>query len=784
MRGAAGWARAEWRRRWPGLIAAAVLIGLFQAVGVAAIAGARRTDTVLERFRDAAHGRTLSFDVSVLPEGGLERLTAHPTVEELGLATGFISIGAGDYDLGIFADPTGRFARTVDIPRVIAGRMPRAHRPDEIALNVQAADDIGVGPGGRVTIETFTPQQFEQVMSGEGGDVGSPQGPKIDLRVTGIVRTFYDVASGETASAAIGTPAFHEKYDDEVAAFGHFGSVRLKRGEKDVEAFTAALERELPEGETAEIIPSDQELNDGREATSALARGLFAFGAIALLAAAVASAQAVRRVLDGAAADQPTLGALGLRRVERVAGLALVALPLVLGAAATSVAGAVALSPLFPISLARRAEPHRGVDFDGMAIGSAALAWVVFLAVAALSAGVGVVHGRRREERLRPSAAAALAANAGLPPSGVTGLRLALEPGRGATAVPVRPALLGALAGIAGVVAVATFASSLDRLVDTPARWGWNWDARLDTDDESARQVAEIDGVESVGIVMQTRAEVAGRELAAFSLDVLEGELSPTMLRGRPPVSPGEMSLDPRLLDTLGVDVGDRLTVTTVDDEELRLRVVGVNIPPFQTESYSESIVLTRATHDRVAFGDSEPETVVTFSPGVSTKEGLDRVAARFPFAVSIYSYPVVPAAVNNLDRLKSLPPALAAFLGLLAMAATGHALITAVRRRRRDLAVLRALGFARRQVLSAVAWQSTALAVIGLVAGIPLGLIVGRWTWSAVASGIGVAGDALVPAGLVALLAPATLAVANLAAAVPARRAARVAAAEVLRTE
>jgi hypothetical protein len=60
-----------------------------------------------------------------------------------------------------------------------------------------------------------------------------------------------------------------------------------------------------------------------------------------------------------------------------------------------------------------------------------------------------------------------------------------------------------------------------------------------------------------------------------------------------------------------------------------------------------------------------------------------------------------------------------------------GHAtLIASVRRRRRELALLKTLGFTQRQLATTVAWQSSASAVVGIVVGIPLGIALGRWLW------------------------------------------------------
>ena len=77
---------------------------------------------------------------------------------------------------------------------------------------------------------------------------------------------------------------------------------------------------------------------------------------------------------------------------------------------------------------------------------------------------------------------------------------------------------------------------------------------------------------------------------------------------------------------------------------------------------------------------------------------------------------------------------------------------MTSVRRRRRELALLKTIGFGRRQVSATVAWQATTLAFVGLVVGIPIGLLLGRLVWQRVADGLGVETVSTVSAfGLVA---------------------------------
>jgi hypothetical protein len=142
------------------------------------------------------------------------------------------------------------------------------------------------------------------------------------------------------------------------------------------------------------------------------------------------------------------------------------------------------------------------------------------------------------------------------------------------------------------------------------------------------------------------------------------------------------------------------------------------------------------------------------------------------------------PADVNNYARIKSTPLVLAGVLALLAVATVAHLLVTSVRRRRRDLAVLKTLGFVRRQVSAAVAWQATIVVALALLVGLPLGVAVGRGAWLFFATRLGVASDPQLPLLGVLLFIPATLVIANAVAAVPGWVAGRLRPALVLRTE
>jgi ABC-type lipoprotein release transport system permease subunit len=129
-------------------------------------------------------------------------------------------------------------------------------------------------------------------------------------------------------------------------------------------------------------------------------------------------------------------------------------------------------------------------------------------------------------------------------------------------------------------------------------------------------------------------------------------------------------------------------------------------------------------------------------------------------------------------------PVLLAGGLALGAIVALGLTLTASVRRRRRDLALLKAFGFRQRQLVAAIAWQATIDAVVGIIFGIPIGIVAGRELWILFARNINAVPDATVPVLAIVLVGVGTLLFSNLVAVLPGRSAARTSTALVLRAE
>jgi ABC-type antimicrobial peptide transport system permease subunit len=157
--------------------------------------------------------------------------------------------------------------------------------------------------------------------------------------------------------------------------------------------------------------------------------------------------------------------------------------------------------------------------------------------------------------------------------------------------------------------------------------------------------------------------------------------------------------------------------------------------------------------------------------PGPAGRAAVAHYLAAYPSSAAL---PTTPEPLVNFGQAVSFPSLLAVVVAGFGAAMVVHLLVVSVARRRRELSLLKVLGFARRQVAETVRWQATTLAVAGLVAGLPLGLAAGQALWRAFAVSFGVVAVPVAPPGLLAVLAAAVLVGANLLAAGPAIAAAR----------
>jgi hypothetical protein len=261
---------------------------------------------------------------------------------------------------------------------------------------------------------------------------------------------------------------------------------------------------------------------------------------------------------------------------------------------------------------------------------------------------------------------------------------------------------------------------------------------------------------------------------------------------GRMPAAADEIVLAPTTASEMHAATGSVVRLAGAGGPRA-LTVTGIGfVPQGPHNNYDEGAWLTRAGYNRLFRGAHYAFkfhlAVVSVRPGADVQalairlnktEAAIKGGKAFPF-----SPPPPLSQVQAVRDVAALPLALSAFLAMLAVGAVGHALSIAVRRRRHELAVLRALGLTRWQSRLVIGTQATLLALIGLAFGIPLGIALGRILWHAAANITPLAYNPPWAELALLLIAPVALLAANLLAAWPARRAARLRTAHILRTE
>jgi ABC-type lipoprotein release transport system permease subunit len=346
--------------------------------------------------------------------------------------------------------------------------------------------------------------------------------------------------------------------------------------------------------------------------------------------------------------------------------------------------------------------------------------------------------------------------------------------------------------GVAGVVAALTVGARIDDLLATPRLWGANYDATVVTgvgatlQDTTAARLAGLADIDAVAVFRSVNVPVYAGDrsdmVGATTVWPHRGAIPPVIPDGRAPAGPDEVALGDGVLHRLDVEVGGTVEVERSGERDV-MRVVGTFLEPGVDDASSGMFVTPQGLEGLVG-EDDDGGVLVRFAPNVDQDAALDRLRAFGERVDVVPAGEQAPSNVDNLDELGALPAVLAAFLALLAAIAAVHALMSTTRRRRHDLAVLRVFGFIDRQVRSTLRWQALTVAAIGLLVGVPAGVIVGRRIWSALADSVGVVDDWTFPWLTVAVVVPAALGVAVLLAIAPGRAAARLSPGRVLRAE
>ena len=761
--------RVELRSSWRGWLTLAVITGIAGGLLVTAAAGARRTDSALAR-NQAAYGNSdvgvFTQELSALRlDEKLPQVARSSIGEELDFdardAQGRVIPVVGPNAMLMYASTDGRDGVALNRWKLLAGRRPEPNRLVEAVLDSRAARTFGVGVGDTVGFRV--------------------SGHPVRVRVVGVAAATDPV--NHPGGVVHLTPAFYRAFPG--SGFDFILDARLERRSADLPAFRRGIARV---GTVGPVVDQRVVSRGIQGSIDNLAQALWVGTALGAFLSLLLLAQSLARLAGSAALQFPTLRSVGMTVRQLVAlGIARAG-TIALGAAALAVATSAALSPLTPIGYARELEPHPGFAVDPLAfgLGGAAVLAAVLL-VGALAAWRAARPGEPglAEGTGRVRAADALARR-GLPAPVVTGVRLALARGRSSRAVPVGSALVGAILAVVVVASALTFSASLHHLFSTPRLFGQNWDYRSEWAAERPAAVGAIERDPAISAVAlgddKSFVSVEGRQMGVRAMYNVKGSLPPAVTEGRAPRRADEILLGTKTMNELGLQIGDMVEVRGAAGGE-RMRIVGRGVLPTGYALHNnlgEGAAMTWSSAARIGASPYGPYVLqARIAPGANRARTLAKLQRLL-----VAPAPGLPAPVADFGGVGELPAVISALLVAVAVAALAQTLVLAVRRRRRDLAILKTLGFDRRQVLATVAWQATTFAAVGLIVGLPLGDALGRWAWNLFAEQLGVVPEAVTPVPLLLLIVPVAIVLANLVAIVPGRIAARTRPALVLRAE
>lgn len=766
---------------------------------MAAAAGARRTASAYPRFLEAQR----AVDIAIIDRNPITAATKLDAVEKRPEVAEFqrfdLFLGAIRTDRGLAvpildsppaATADGRLGSVLHKPKALRGRRPSPERADEVSVGFLTADRFGLDIGSELVLRLALPtwdqlSEFQEVVEGSRDAWDFAAGPTIRLRVVGIEAMpggFPPLAPGQGPPLFL-TPAFHQSYAEGTLTVA--GTAIILKDESALSGFRDAAERIIGPG-GATFLTKPEHASKIQRATHLQVVGLWLMAGLTGFAALVILSQAFARQVFAESADYPTLAAIGMTR-RQLWALGVARAALTCGPAALcAVAVAVLLSPATPIGLARIAEPDPGfrVDVPVLAIGVSVLI-VALLLTTSLPAWWATKTSRASSSvsaraPLRPVTALGSMLMLVRPPAVVlAGIRMALQPrGRGRDAVPVRSTIICASVGVAALAAAVFFGTSLQHLVRTPELYGQRWDTRIGSramDDISEDVVPLLKGNPAISELSEgtiTEANIGGHVVGVLAVDSLQGQPFAVAVEGRAPQSADEILLGTRTFREVKARIGDRMEVR-MGDSSRSMTVVGRGVHPDVSDSgrFGEGVAMTYQGLKSLNPGAARNVFLVRFSPEVDFDQTYRELQGTFSRIGISRGGP--PTELAGFGRTEDLPFLLAVMVAIVGAVTMVHTLLMAVHRRRRDLAVLKTMGFVRRQVAWAVVWQSTVLAVIILLVGLPLGLIGGGRAWSVFASQLGVRPEAAFPVAPMFLIVPTTLLLANLVAAVPARMAA-----------
>lgn len=749
------------RDQWRTTVALSLIVAVVTGALLTLAAGAERTSSAPDRYTSASGG---GFDGEVQQESGPPRTSEVAALPELS------SVDAITFVFGGLAEPGGAPVPDAFVfagshralgSRLVAGREPDPEREGEFVATRSFADAKDVAVGARFDLLTLTQDQADRAgfdaFAAEG-----PGGPSLEAVLVGLVDSPSEL--NDPTPLAVFPPSLLD--DGDVGVASTTMSVQLRPG-SDLATFRAELDS-LPDGETLSLEPAELISSEVRTAVQVQARALWLLAAVGAASGIVVLGQLLSRTVRLTGEEESRLEAIGFTRSQRLAesfGCGVV--PIVAGTA-LGAAVSTSLSSFFPTGFVGRIEPHPGLRVDATLLAACTAGLVVALLLWIVGA---LVVAKPARVAGRPSALVESVATRCRSAALSTGIRFALTRSRRDRG-SVRAAVTGMAVAVAVLVGGVVFGSSLGRLLTDGERFGYNFDLASGTGGDavpdelraSLEADADIDALMLYGV---GQARVGSTTLGLAGMEPVKGDLAPTILEGRLPSAEDEIALGRIAARDLDTEVGADLEIEGADQTR-RFRVTGLAVVPAVEglDGVGQDAVVTMGGLARL-----DPAAKPSMA-AVSLRSGAPAGTAD-RLGLGEYDRPIT---IVNLARIRSIPFLFASLVGAAAVLSIVHGMVTSVHNRRREVAVLRALGADRRWITRTVHWQVTVFSLVPLALGLPLGLIAGRLVFVEFADGIGTVPDPSLPFALLSAVMLGFVALANASAAWPARRARRLA--------
>jgi ABC-type lipoprotein release transport system permease subunit len=792
------------RHRWKSWLALSLLVALAVGLVLAGTQTARRTGTAFSRFEAAYGYDVFAYSVNAIPHAaslpgvtGVVHLLSTGGPPTCTTCTG--QINSNDFSIQEVAP-----AQLTKLVKLTSGHLPDQSAPTQVLASDNLAS-LGVHIGTVLHVPLASAAQRSALLN---NSIVTPLGPTVTLRVVGMETAEFEFPS--TTSPAYDvytTAAFAQKYDAGTVVLNAY-AFRIRSGARDSLRFETALS-------SAGVAASEDLSAIGSSISTSIdpqVVGWWILTGLAALVGVIVLMQALARQDAIDSEDFPALRALGATRRQLFTFTMVRTVLLAFVGIVGAVILAAVLSIFTPVGEARLADPDPGFAFDPLLLlGGAAVALAVVVALGIWPAVRAAQPVLSNDEPIgRPSRIVGAVSATGAPPSALIGVRNALERGRGRSAVPVSSALLGCVLAVATLCGAVVFSSSLTHLTTTPALYGQGFDAWFSynatgTRAQNEQLLAALKRPGITAILAGASAAVAidGTLVDALAGQTLRGPYVMTTATGVAPTAANQVLLGTKTMHQLGVHIGSTVTVkfpssTGAQAVGRRFTVVGTTVLPpdfnprgglgtgaiFSLAGFvghscgtgpgNEACIVSALVGNGGAF-------LVRTAPGPEGKAALSALGRAYPSQVNL---PQPPTNLVNFGEAVNFPLILGLVVVLFGIGTLLHLLLTSLNRRRRETGLLKSLGMLRRQIAYCVAWQTTTIALIGIVLGVPLGIAAGRLVWSAFATNLGVVADPVMTVALLAAVALGTLVVANVLALVPALIAARARPASLLRSE